>query len=481
MHGVSAVLDAIGALDVLVVGDVLLDEYLDADAMSVCREGPAPSVHVTRHRFSAGGAANVAVNVAALGAHVHLVSAVGEDDDAQRLRATLGEHGVPVADLAVDRARATPVKRRIVLGQQLLMRMDDGGDSALSPAAVQQVCDTLRRQYRRCHAVVVSDYGHGVVPDAVVDEVRRLQRQHPKVLVVDAHDVRRYADVRATAIKPNHDELEPLLSQAHRGDDRAETVAAESNRLLELLGTRILAATLDVDGAVVCERGRPPYRTWSRPTTESRACGAGDAYTAALTLALAAGAPSSLAAELAQCAALVVTGRDGTSVCTADELRLAAMGGDVLTPADQLVRLLAAHRRCGRRIVFTNGCFDLLHRGHVDLLQRARCLGDVLVVGLNSDASVRSLKGPTRPVNSLDDRARVLAALGCIDHLTPFEGLDAGELVDLLQPDVYVKGGDYTPEMLPEAPHVQRYGGEVRILPYVQNRSTTSLIERIRA
>jgi D-beta-D-heptose 7-phosphate kinase/D-beta-D-heptose 1-phosphate adenosyltransferase len=482
MHGVSAVLDAVRDLEVLVVGDALLDEYLDADAMSVCREGPAPSVHVARHRRSPGGAANVAANRAALGARVHLVSAVGDDADAAQLREALSDHGVPVTGLTVDRTRRTPVERRIVLGGQLLMRLDDGGDSVLFPAGVQQVCGALRRLYGRCHAVVVSDYGRGAVPDAVVAQVGRLQQRCPTLLVVDAHDVRRYSHLGATAIKPNHDELQPLLSGAGRQrGDRAEVVAAEADALLDLLGTRILAATLDVDGAVVCERGRAPYRTWSRPTTESRACGAGDAYLAAFTLTLAAGAPSPLAAELAQCAALVVTGRDGTGVCTADELRLEATGGDALTPADELVRLLAAHRRRGRRIVFTNGCFDLLHRGHVDLLQRARRLGDVLVVGLNSDASVRSLKGPGRPVNSLEDRARVLAALGCIDHLTPFDGRDAAELVELLQPDVYVKGGDYTAEMLPEAPHVQAYGGEVRILPYVENRSTSSLIERIRS
>jgi D-beta-D-heptose 7-phosphate kinase/D-beta-D-heptose 1-phosphate adenosyltransferase len=328
----------------------------------------------------------------------------------------------------------------------------------------------------------VSDYGHGVVTEAVVDEIAGLQRVAPRVLVVDAHDVRRFRRLRATAIKPNHDELLPLLSPQARGRvDRVEVVAGEADRLLDVLGTQLLAATLDVDGALLCERGRPPYRTWSRPVSETRACGAGDAYTAALTLALAVGASGPTAAEVARGAAIVATGREGTGVCTADDLRLELTGADVLTPVDELVRLVRAHRRHGRRIVFTNGCFDLLHRGHVDLLQRASTLGDVLVVGLNTDASVRALKGDGRPVTALDDRVRVLTALGCIDHLTAFDGENACELVDLLRPDVYVKGGDYTPSMVPEAAHVQRYGGEVRILPYVDNRSTTSLIERIRA
>jgi D-beta-D-heptose 7-phosphate kinase/D-beta-D-heptose 1-phosphate adenosyltransferase len=482
MHDVSAVLDAMAGLTVAVVGDVLLDEYLEADDMGVCREGPAPSVHVAAHRRCPGGAANLAANLTALGARVRLLSVVGDDAEAEQLRQTLRRGGVPDTDLQVDGSHATPVKRRVVLGHQLLLRMDDGSADPTSADAQESLRQSVREAYQGCDAVVVSDYGHGAIGDALVEEVARLQREHPSVLVVDSHDVRRYAQVGATAMKPNDDELRPLLSaEARRRDSRAEAVAADAERLLDELGTTLLAATLDVDGAVVCERGRPPYRTWSRPTTQSRACGAGDAYTAAFTLALAAGAATSLAADLAQCAALVVTGRDGTSVCSVDELRLEATGRDVLIPADELVRLLQAHRRHGRRIVFTNGCFDLLHRGHVDVLQRAKQLGDVLVVALNTDESVRLLKGAARPVNSLEDRARVLAALGCIDHLTAFDDQSAGELIDLLQPEVYVKGGDYTAEMLPEAPHVQRYGGEVRILPYVENRSTTSLIARIRS
>ncbi len=249
-----------------------------------------------------------------------------------------------------------------------------------------------------------------------------------------------------------------------------------------MTGADIVAVTLDVDGALVCERGKAPYRTWARPTSAVRACGAGDSYTAALALALASGATTPEAAELAQTAATVATAREGTQVCSINDLRLElAAGGATLTPPEQLVEVVAFHRRQGRRVVFTNGCFDILHRGHVDLLHRVKRLGDVLVVALNTDASVARLKGPTRPVNPLEDRAQVLAALGCVDHLTYFDEPVASGVVDLLQPHVYVKGGDYTPQMLPEAPHVEAYGGVVQILPYVEDRSTTSLIARIRS
>ncbi len=184
---------------------------------------------------------------------------------------------------------------------------------------------------------------------------------------------------------------------------------------------------------------------------------------------------------MAQAAAAVVTARDGTSTCSLDDLRehLAETTSRLTSPGD-LAERVAFLRRQRRRIVFTNGCFDLLHRGHIDLLNRAKSLGDVLVIGLNSDESMQRLHGPDRPINPLEDRARVLAGLSCVDHLVTFDETTASELVSLLRPDVYVKGGDYTARMVPEAPHVEAYGGVVQILPYFEDRSTAALIERIR-
>jgi D-beta-D-heptose 7-phosphate kinase/D-beta-D-heptose 1-phosphate adenosyltransferase len=187
------------------------------------------------------------------------------------------------------------------------------------------------------------------------------------------------------------------------------------------------------------------------------------------------------AAEIAQAAAAVVTARDGTSTCALDDLRAhLADTTPLIEPLDRLAERAEFLRRQGRRVVFTNGCFDVLHRGHVDLLNRAKTLGDVLVVGLNGDAGIRRLKGPDRPINRLDDRASVLAGLSAVDHLVAFDDDTATAVIERLRPDVYVKGGDYTPEMVPEAPAVEAYGGVVRILPYLEDRSTTRLIERIR-
>jgi D-beta-D-heptose 7-phosphate kinase/D-beta-D-heptose 1-phosphate adenosyltransferase len=245
---------------------------------------------------------------------------------------------------------------------------------------------------------------------------------------------------------------------------------------------QIAAITLDRDGALFFERGREPYRTYARPVEHSRAAGAGDTFAAALGLALAAGGDLAAAAEIASAASAVVVAKEGTAVTTAAEVIGYLAAGDKYCPdRGALATRLESHRREGRRVVLTNGCFDLIHRGHIAYLSAAKALGDVLVVGVNSDVSVRRLKGPERPINALEDRVQVLAALSSVDHVVPFDEDTPVALVRAVRPDVFVKGGDYTPSMLPEAPVVESLGGVVRILPYVEDRSTTSMIARIRA
>jgi D-beta-D-heptose 7-phosphate kinase/D-beta-D-heptose 1-phosphate adenosyltransferase len=476
------VLDAFPGLEVLVVGDALLDEYLRGDGSRLCREAPVPVVTVADRRALPGGAANVAANVAALGARPRLLSAVGDDPDGAVLTRALERAGVEVTDVLVDPGRRTVAKRRVVAGEQMVVRFDEGEPAPLRASTRAALLERLPDRFAAADAVIASDYGYGLLDDEVVAALADLQRRMPRVLVVDAHDLQRYRQVRPTAVKPNYEEARSLLARPAREEgDRAAAVADECDRLHSATGAQVLAVTLDRDGAVVCERDRPPYRTWARPVPHSRACGAGDSFTSAFALALAAGADTPVAAEVAQAAGQVVTGREGTSTCSLDDLREhLAETSTRLEPVAALAERVAFHRRQGRRVVFTNGCFDLLHRGHVDLLNRAKALGDVLVVGLNSDASMRRLKGPDRPINRLEDRAGVLAALSAVDHLVAFDETTATGLVGLLRPDVYVKGGDYTPGMVPEAPHVEAYGGEVRILPYLEDRSTAALLERIR-
>jgi D-beta-D-heptose 7-phosphate kinase/D-beta-D-heptose 1-phosphate adenosyltransferase len=246
-----------------------------------------------------------------------------------------------------------------------------------------------------------------------------------------------------------------------------------------MTGAEIVAATLDRDGAIVFTAQSPPYRTYSQPSPQSHASGAGDTFLSALTLGLASGASPQLAGELAATAAAVVVSKPHTAVCSQAELLDRLYGTAPSGKLAALVPVLEAYRRKGLRIVLTNGCFDILHPGHITYLQQAKAQGDVLIVGVNSDDSIRRLKGPDRPINSLEDRLKVLAALSCIDHLVAFAEETPHRLIEAVEPDVFVKGGDYTRETLPEAGLVEQLGGSVKILPFVDGRSTTGIISRI--
>ncbi len=281
------------------------------------------------------------------------------------------------------------------------------------------------------------------------------------------------------------------------GISRAEQIKPYEEKLLNLTGAKIAAVTLDAEGAMIFEHGSQPYRTDAQPTAESRTSGAGDTYTCALTLALAAGAATPLAADFAAAAAAVVVRKEGTTACSAEELRefiskvgeAGEAGEQGISPSsppekyipnlNQLLTLVASYRNVGHKIVFTNGCFDILHAGHVSYLNRAKALGDILIIGVNSDNSIRRIKGANRPINPLEDRIQVLGGLGCVDYLITFDENTPIDLIRLVQPDVYVKGGDYTKETLPEAPVVEQYGGIVELLPFLENRSTTRIIERV--
>jgi D-beta-D-heptose 7-phosphate kinase/D-beta-D-heptose 1-phosphate adenosyltransferase len=302
------------------------------------------------------------------------------------------------------------------------------------------------------------------------------------VVVVDAKDARRYRDLRPTAVKPNYDEAVRLLDEPRESDPRrrALQVTSGAEKLLEATGADVVAVTLDTDGALILERGHAPQRTYAHPTQPSRAAGAGDTFVSALALALASGAPTTSAVELASAAAAIVVGKPGTADCSAGELREFLSTGQKLVMERARIGARAEfYRRQGSRIVFTNGCFDILHSGHITYLERAKALGDVLIVGLNSDEGVRRLKGPGRPINRLEDRAAVLAALSSVDHIVPFDEDTPDELIKLIRPHAFAKGGDYSRETLPEGELVESLGGEVQILPLVEDRSTTRVIEQV--
>lgn len=476
-------LDRFGARRLLVIGDVMLDAYLEGRSARLCPEAPVPVVAVSRHDETPGGAANVAGNARALGAQVTLVGAVGDDAAGARLRACLAERGIDDGALVVDRSRRTLAKRRVVGNGQMMLRFDEGSTEPVSDPGETALLDALAPAYRAADAVVVADYGYGVLTPRVRAAIGRLQAHSPRVLLVDAKSFDAYRGLGVTVAKPNYEQALRLVGPPDVvGSPRARVMVERASVLLERTGARTVVVTLDADGAVVLERDRTPYRAHARPTRQARAAGAGDTFGCVFALAQAAGADAAAAADLASVAAGVVVAKDGTATCAIGELRDALRGhSKYVADRSQLAARLEAARRRGERIVLTSGCFDLLHRGHIRYLNRARDLGDLLVVGLNSDEGVRRLKGAGRPINGLEDRAEVLAGLACVDHIVRFDEDTPADLVRALRPHVFVKGGDYTRETLPEAPVVEALGGVVRILPFVEDRSTTGIIHRIRA
>ncbi|MGX7828454.1 D-glycero-beta-D-manno-heptose 1-phosphate adenylyltransferase [Actinokineospora sp. 24-640] len=463
---------------VVVLGDAILDVWLEGEAGRLCREAPAPVVSVHSRHAAAGGAANTAVNLAALGAETALVAAVGADAAGAELRELLQASGVDTSELVA--CHQSVVKHRVLAADHLMVRYDEGEAQNHGQDTADALTEAAGRAIAGADAVVVCDYGLGVCGPHLARFLAERRDSIP-LLVVDAHQPARWAVVRPDLLTPNAGELADLLGAAlpDGADERVRVLIEARDQVRAAAGGAAVVVTLDRDGSVLLDDG-PGHRTWADPAPESQAAGAGDTFCAALTIAAAAGLPLSTAAELAQAAADIVVHRPGTAVCTTADLvaRLGIHQGAAIG-AQALGARVARDRAEGRRVVFTNGCFDVLHRGHVAYLTQARRLGDVLVVAVNGDASVRRLKGEGRPVNPAADRAEVLAALSCVDHVTVFDEDSPAELIRALRPDCYVKGGDYTESMLDEAAVVRACGGEVRIVDYVPDQSTSAVIDRI--
>ncbi|MDX2376729.1 D-glycero-beta-D-manno-heptose 1-phosphate adenylyltransferase [Microbacterium sp. LRZ72] len=461
---------------VVVAGDAILDRWLRGDVRRLSREAPVPVVDAAEPEECAGGAANTAVNLAALGASVRLIAAVGDDSDGERLLALLRRAGVDTSGVLV-RPGATASKTRVVGDGQIVVRVDSGSGEELSARDRGRVREALTG-VAGDETLLVCDYGAGLLDDSAVAALADAPR--PAQLLVDAHDLGRWRPARPDVVTPNSGETSALLGRhLPQGAVRVAAVTDAAPHVLAASGAAAAVVTLDRDGTVVIDAAGRVHRTHAHPVPEHQATGAGDTFAAALAVATALGAELPRAAAFAQRAADVVVARPGTAVCTLDALEAAITG----TGAPRAVGLEALRaalaEQSGRTVVFTNGCFDVLHLGHTTHLQQAKALGDVLVVALNDDDSVRRLKGPGRPINPLEDRARVLEALGCVDHVVVFSEDSPSRLLAELRPQIYAKGGDYTAEMLEETPVVRSYCGEVRILDFIPAHSTTEVVNRI--
>lgn len=470
-------------LRALVVGEAMLDTWLEGEATRLCKEAPVPVVREASTARCAGGAANAAANLAALGAEVSFVSLVGSDAAGRGVRDALREAGIDDGDLVADAAVSTLHKLRVVANGQYVVRFDEGALSAASEDSHARLVQRVAGLHPRCDLVVVSDYRHGAIGPELVQALADLQRRRPTVLVIDAKGLARFAASRATMVTPNLEEAYRAADPTAAGDppsglDGAREIAA---RLRGRLDAEHLAITMAHDGVLLTGPDGEQNHVPCHRVERAGDVGAGDTFTAGAALALAAGADAAQAVRIGIDAASLAVTRGRTSVVSYRDLlrRVSLDDGAETLSLKEVVARLEADRFLGKRIVFTNGVFDILHAGHVHLLRRARALGDVLVVGINSDASARRLKGPNRPVNRELDRLALVGALDAVDYAVLFEDDTPEQLIRAIRPHVHVKGGDYSAASLPEIGAVQEVGAEVEILSLVEGRSTTALIDRI--
>lgn len=468
---------------VFVLGDVMLDRFVYGRVERVSPEAPIPVLKFQSEKSMLGGAANVARNVVALGGKVVLVGVLGQDAEgdlvADRLTAEDGIDGHYVR-LA---GHPTTVKTRYVSGGQQIMRLDVEQTLELDEAGVAAIVDRFAAVAETIDVVVLSDYAKGVLSPEVIGRVIALARARGVPVVVDpkSRDVTRYAG--ASVLTPNASEA-AVIAAIDCHDDGAAEQAAKA--VLELARIEAVVLTRGAQGMTIWDPAEGTNVATHIPTVASEVfdvSGAGDTVVAALALALAGGTSVTTGARIANVAAGIAVGKRGTAVVQARELAKAlggatASGDPKIVSAEEAAAIVADWKAHGLRVGFANGCFDLLHPGHVELLKKSRAACDRLVVALNTDASVRRLKGETRPVQNERARSIVMAAIDSVDLVTLFGEDTPMRLIEQLKPDILIKGSDYTVETVVGSSFVQSYGGKVVLVPLEIGHSTTSIIAR---
>jgi D-beta-D-heptose 7-phosphate kinase/D-beta-D-heptose 1-phosphate adenosyltransferase len=468
---------------ILVIGDFILDVYLKGTSRRLSPEAPVPLVEIMEKTALPGGAANTVCNLSKLGASVIYCTVIGNDSEGDGAVELLDKLGIEKENIIRASDRQTIVKTRVVSGTQLVTRFDQGSEEPIDAKISKNLIQIIDKHFDACDAIIISDYDKGIIQQELVDQLVKLQRRNHKFIAVDSKRLPFFAPLQPSLVKPNYEEVIKLLNVSHRVNDRREQVEMFSELLFETTRAHIIAATLDADGSVIIEEGRARHKFPAVPVATPFVSGAGDTYLSAFTLASIGGGDSATSAEIATAAAAIAVKKEGTAFCSNVELKcFINMQSKLITTTNDLQEICEAYRVEGKRIVFTNGCFDILHSGHVTYLHCAKELGDVLVVGVNNDESIRRLKGENRPINPLGDRLRVLTALTSVSHVIAF-GDETDDtpipLITVVKPHIFCKGGDYTKEKLPEAGVVEACGGEIIFLRHIPDHSTTDIINRI--
>ncbi len=460
---------------VTVIGDVMLDRYWSGPCSRISPEAPVPVVRISHHEDRVGGAANVAINITALGAPCNLVGIVGEDDAAAKLRQLVEEKNV-TANFISSSSVPTITKLRILSRNQQLLRVDfEEQGAGIDHGRMMQA---VRQSIRNSRVIICSDYGKGALSSIRQIIKAAHDREIPVLIDPKGTDFDRYRG--AYLLTPNLSEFEAVAGKVADEED----LVKKALKMIADYELTALLVTRSEEGMSLIRPGMEPVHLPTRAREVYDVTGAGDTVIAAVAACLATGLSLQAACEIANTAAGIVVGKLGTSTASPEEINEELSGqhnklGGVVTQ-QELLNIVRQLKSRGKRIVMTNGCFDLLHQGHVDYLQQARDLGDVLIVAVNSDSSVKQLKGPSRPIVPEENRMALLAALSCVDLVVPFDEETPQRLISEVLPDILVKGGDYKVEEIAGHEEVQAAGGRVVILPFTPGFSTTSIVNRIK-
>ena len=466
---------------ILVVGDLILDEYLWGEVERISPEAPVQVVDVRREFMTLGGAGNVVANLISLGGQVKMCSVIGHDANGQALLDELGRKGVSTDGIFKDPTRPTTRKSRVLAANQQVLRIDREIRLPIDTILEEKIEQYLKQHVAESAAIILSDYHKGVLTENLLRKAIGLGRELGKPVFVDPKGTSYQKYRNANYITPNQKEASQATGITIQTE---EDVYKAGEKLLQELDLDGVILTRGKDGISLFRRGVAPVTLPTRAKEVFDVSGAGDTTLASLTLGFMSGLPLDEAAELANLAAGVVVGKVGTATVTCEEILAACGCGQSLTgqkvkTVSELQDIVPRHRLQGQRIVFTNGCFDLLHIGHIKLLHEAKGFGDILIVAINDDDSVRRLKGPNRPCMNQRERAHLLSALNCVDYVVVFSEDTPESLIASLQPEVLVKGTDYRKSEVVGWQVVEHYGGSVKLVDLEQNISTSNLIARI--
>ena len=478
----------LGSPKILLVGDFMLDVYVYGDALRISPEAPVPVLKVTKTEYGCGGAGSVAINLATLGATPICIGVVGNDKNGETLKKMLNDAAVDTGNIFTVTDRPTITKQRLIgLAQhrhrQQLMRIDEESSESLSKTEHEKILQVYKENLPQADIVCLQDYNKGLLVGGLCRKLIKLAGDAGKKVLIDPSLMRDYSKYEgATLITPNRSEASLAVGFEIKTETDAGRAAGELVGELKLAAAAI---TLDKEG-IFLKFGKKSEMIPTVPRQVYDVSGAGDMVLAAFAVSIASGCDYQTASQIANLAAGIQVEKTGPACVTIDELVSEVMtqafdkGGKIRT-LDSLQPLLRRHRSQRQRIVFTNGCFDVLHRGHVEYLNFCKQQGDIVVLGLNSDSSVRTIKGPERPINNQHDRAAVLTALESVDYIVVFGEPDPLETIKKVKPDVLVKGEDWADKGVIGREFVEAGGGKVILAPLVEGKSSTNTIEKMKS